>query len=299
MKKQQLNIFYTLDENFVIPFTVSMISLIENNKDIDLNIRVIHSLKNDKVLKEINEYVFNRYGFQLNLQYFSTDQFGKLPTSSFISKASYTRLLISDIVPENIFSGLYLDCDTVVTGSIRELADPGLFMDNEYCLLAAEDLNGKENVERFAELGVKTQFYFNTGVLMINIERWRIENAGEKLLQTAFKYLDKLKWHDQDILNIYFAGKSGVLNRKFNCITKKKIEKKPAIIHYSGASKPWHYIDNGPYKSEYKKYFKLTPFKDVKTEEIGAAKVYRKYLELFKSKIGVESFSDTFNSFFK
>ena len=36
----------------------------------------------------------------------------------------------------------------------------------------------------------------------------------------------------------------------------------PLIIHYSGPIKPWHIECKNPYKSEYLKYLKKTPWRD-------------------------------------
>ena len=37
---------------------------------------------------------------------------------------------------------------------------------------------------------------------------------------------------------------------------------KPVIIHFPAAIKPWHFMSINPYKKEYWKYLKMTPFRD-------------------------------------
>jgi lipopolysaccharide biosynthesis glycosyltransferase len=290
--KKSLNVFYVLDIRFLIPFTVSLTSLIENNKDINLSVYLIHNLKDSKLLERIILYFSEKFSIKLNLNFFSDTILKDLPTPEYISKAAYYRLFLADILPESVCSGLYIDCDTVVTGSLNGLIDK--YSVSDHFLLAVEDRYGNNDMERLNKMGVKTEFYFNSGVLLINLEKWRSENVTEMLMQVADKYINDLKWCDQDVLNIFFSGKCCRIEETYNTITDKKLPETPIIIHFSGASKPWHYINSGPYKSFYLKFLKMTPFKNEVFEQISAKKVLRKYLNKFKRSLQITSFAELF-----
>lgn len=44
-------------------------------------------------------------------------------------------------------------------------------------------------------------------------------------------------------------------------------KKHPIIIHYLGEERPWREGNHHPYKSDYYRYLRLTPWKDEKDEE--------------------------------
>ena len=99
-------------------------------------------------------------------------------------------------------------------------------------------------------LRMKSNMYFNAGVLFINYKKWLNSRIGPKLLLHSKEIiLDdiELKQHDQDILNSYFDGKFFELDKNYNYPIlerffkqdKKLIEDESFFIHYVGKEKPW------------------------------------------------------------
>jgi lipopolysaccharide biosynthesis glycosyltransferase len=64
-----------------------------------------------------------------------------------------------------------------------------------------------------------------------------------------------------------------------------KLPELPLIIHFSGSSKPWHYLNEHPYKSEYWKYLQLTDYKNIKFEKITPKKILKKFWRRFKNNL--------------
>ena len=281
-----LNVFFAVDENYLIHFTVTLTSLLENNKDLNISVYIIHDLEEMKRLNQVVTFLKSKYDVSINLIFVDNSIFDNFQITLYISKATYFRLLFADILPANVINGLYLDCDTVVTGSLKQLTNPNFTISQsnaeDNCILAVRDKNEKIEIERLSRLGINTNLYFNAGVMVINLKQWRLEKVSDKLIDIARKYKEHLIWWDQDVLNIFFKDKCGILDNTYNEFPTKLLSNTPIIIHYSGSSKPWHYFNNHPYKSMYWKYLLLTPFKNEKFEKVTFKKVIKKYMLSFK-----------------
>ena len=108
---------------------------------------------------------------------------------------------------------------------------------------------------------------------------------AEKMIAIGQKYGEQLVYLDQDIMNIFFKADKGELPDTYNKDAAVKHTELPIILHYLGNSKPWHYVDNSPNKHIYRKYLKMTPFKNLKSEGISLENFARKYVRLFRQKL--------------
>lgn len=271
-----LNIIFTIDEKFIQHFAVTLISLLENNKDLNLSLYVIHDIKDISPLKEVENFVKSKYGISFHLIYVDNTMFDHYRISAHYSKAVYYRLIITELVPDTIDTALFLDSDTVVTGSLRELARHR-FNEGEY-LLAVDDTEVSSHVARLNAMGFPVKRYFNAGVLLINMKAWRADQVSKKLIALANDYMDRLSWWDQDILNMHFYNVWQDMDPKFNAIhLRRRLPVLPVIIHYAGTSKPWLYAHTHPYKSVYWEYIKLTPYKNARYPDLNLKEFLRKY----------------------
>ena len=99
-----------------------------------------------------------------------------------ITLAAYYRLGIPEVLPKNIEKALYLDGDTIVEQDLKELWDTDI---SNYMLGAIEDVEGIDSRIRL-DLPDK---YFNSGVLLLNLNKLRETN----LLEDSLSYLEKNK----------------------------------------------------------------------------------------------------------
>lgn len=84
---------------------------------------------------------------------------------------------------------------------------------------------------------------FNSGVLLIDLRRWRGEQISRKLEAVAIQS----PWtQDQEILNVAFMGKWDVLSWKWNLMSMCLGFRWPQycldtarILHFTGVGKPW------------------------------------------------------------
>lgn len=201
------------------------------------NINIIFPIINKDILEEIEK---------------TTPHLGKWINVSFV-----LRLFAYRILPENIDKILYLDVDTVITASLKELEEKGL--DNNTALAAVKDLIRHDDYERLS-IDPQKHAYFNAGIMLLNLDYWRRHDIGKQCVELLMRNSAKYRFQDQDVLNIVCQGRAEYLHPRYNCMTfffarreflKARIReeefdrvqeasKSPAIVHFTWPSKPWH-----------------------------------------------------------
>ena len=188
--------------------------------------------------------------------------------------SAYARLFVQDNIKEDKI--IYLDCDTIIESNLTNLWNTEL---KENWIAGVQDsLPGylKKAVEMRLE-----EKYINSGVLVINLRKWRENNFKNKVVQYLEKHNNNVIHHDQGIINGLCKGKILYLEPKFNLMPEmimmserqiKKLYKmpnfyseqqlessriNPVIIHYicKFYNRPWFKECTHPYKSEFLKYY--------------------------------------------
>jgi len=153
----------------------------------------------------------------------------------------YFRLLIPYIFKE-ASRVLYLDADTLVLEDLWSLWTLDL---EENTVGAVPDYLPcmKEGVANWQELKLDPQApYFNSGVLLIDLLRWKEGNISPLVLSLCRKYPEYLvaqsKWpqHDQYGLNIALYQKWKPLDRSWNYGTDLPFSK-AGVLHFIGNGK--------------------------------------------------------------
>lgn len=161
------------------------------------------------------------------------------------SRMIYARFLIPAIFPEDTPRVLYLDVDIVVMDALAPLWDTPL---NGAILGAVTD----GGVDPLLKRGLLTERrvarvrdYFNAGMLLIDLPRWRCEQVSER----ARAYLERNPdtfYHDQDALNATCENRWHPLPRRWNFqpqpdqrIDSLDAADRPAVVHFVSTPKPW------------------------------------------------------------
>lgn len=277
-----MNILYSTDENYVRHCATSINSLLDNNKEfVEINIYIIVNNVSENSKKKINDIVkkYNRRVEFLNLESFCQN-FDK---NNEYSMSYYARLFISNL-STNVEKILYIDCDTVINGSLEELMNIDI---SEYYLGAVQDSIQSQKM-KFIEKD-KEYRYINSGVLLINLKKFRDDNIEEKFLKFIEKYCGNVPHHDQGILNGVCGDKILYLKPKYNLMPEmiymnsKQIKRlyglkyyyddkelqeareSPIIIHFltKWYNRPWYKKCTHPMKDLYIKYLNLSGFDNV------------------------------------
>lgn len=185
--------------------------------------------------------------------------FDHLPITGHINKAMYLRLAIPDTLPAHVEKAIYLDSDIVVTENIAKLwsTDIGQF--------AVGAVHDEFASYRCRSLSLPEGQYFNSGVMLMNLSRWRTESIGAKVLAYVAGRGRTLHFPDQDALNAVLAHDWLELPSTWNADMKYwTSEKPPAIIHYTDVCKPWSRECRHRFKGEYYRYLRLTEWRSFK-----------------------------------
>ena len=258
---EKINIVFSSDNNYAQYLGVTICSIFENSKNKDkIDIYVLDGgiLKENKDKLKIIESMYN---FDITYIKINTLLFENFYISKYLTQATYYRIMIPDLLP-NLKKVLYLDCDIIVKGDISELYNTNI---DNYFFAAVEDEGFISTF--FSKLEIaKNEKYFNAGVMLMNLEKWRETNINKIIINFINEKKDQLESHDQDAINSILYGKWLNLPSKYNT-TNIMLDTHQTddilIIHYTG-QKPWNYLCLNPLKNEYFNYLNKIPWNEPK-----------------------------------
>lgn len=268
--KQIVPIMHCFDDNYVIPASVSFLSMLENaNPRYFYKLYVLHTDISEKNQNTLNSIVskFNNADLQfIDMNNKFNDEFDVMKTKAHYSKEILYKLLAPTIFPqyEQI---IITDVDVVFCGDIAEIYDEGQF--DEYIAGIAYH-NVLENFMRntyeaqFSSEEIR-KLLIGAGLLCVNLKKMREDGMEAKCVAYLEQNLHRLKQPEQDVLNLVCYPKIKLLPERFmvctylydmienneffgNEITLGKQDKvwiKEALskviqLHYAGAQKPWN-----------------------------------------------------------
>lgn len=244
-----LNFLYCLDSNYNKQFLTSLQSLLDNLSE-KVNCFVIH--KDSGSLEDlINEIDFKHEKINKFQVYNYVEKINNFPNlgNNHVSEATYFRFFLDNYLEETIDNIVYLDCDIICFNNpekiLKELIKK--LVKSDYIIGAStEYINTNKLSEVFNRLELKNHLYFNAGVMLIDLQKWKMANVQRSLIEIMNKKYERIVFWDQDIMNCYFDGqyleisrylnfKDYELNTKGNIIDQRSI----IFLHYAGSKKPW------------------------------------------------------------
>lgn len=241
-----------------------------------------------------------------------------LSISHHISHSAYLRLMADQLLPSWIDKVIYLDSDLLVLDDLCKLWQ--LELGDHYCLAAVdiscpfvdaptfvksqvdrEDtttndepspasvpyVNALTPIPNWRELGIDgADHYFNSGVMVLNLKRWRAENISARLFECLRTNRAHVWCWDQYALNVVFAGQWGKLPARWNQGTHVyeypdenqapiapsqfvQMRDDPAILHYTTEWKPWNFRPFHPARERYFQHLDQTAFAQWRPEDPG------------------------------
>jgi lipopolysaccharide biosynthesis glycosyltransferase len=199
-----------------------------------------------------------------------------LPTIDRFGSVVWLRFLLPELLPATR-RVLYLDADTLVVGPLDDLWSSDL---GGLPLGAVANVVEPGLHDHIADLGIDDPTrYFNSGVLLLDLERWSAENTSAQLIAVASERGPSLLWPDQDALNLVFADRWAPLHPRWNAQNSLWLWRSwaidvfgeevvddatgnPHILHFEGPtmSKPWHYLSPHPWRETYRQLLRATPW---------------------------------------
>lgn len=281
-----MNILFSSDDNYARHMGVAILSILQHNLDVErIHFYVVNNHISPSNIKKLESIIedFNN----AELMFIPFEHFEKrlhLNLAWPISLSSYARLFIGEILPEEVERVLYLDCDIIVNGSLLELYNTDL---NAKCLGAIQDTIPSKTK---ASVGLHSrQPYFNAGVILIDVVRWKQLSVGERCLNYIESHQGRVVHHDQGVMNAVLKDLWLRLPLRYNVMTihymmsQSKIKKyykdeamfysaeetysaikNPIILHFtpSFTTRPWETNCSHPMKYLYNHLLNMTQWKD-------------------------------------
>jgi len=211
------NILYCSDNNYAPYLGISIMSVLESNKDAE---KIVFYVVSDNIseenLKRLEKQI-SLYGENRSLVLIDGNAWIKrlqdlklMPYRGGLT--TNLRLYFREYIGEDVERLLYLDCDTLVCESLE-----GLFstpMGDAAGAVVLESLVDKEykNIIGFEP----KDFYFNAGMVLFDVKNWIKHGCDE----TLYKYMNNPEYHypnnDQDFLNLLLKEHHVILSPKYN-----------------------------------------------------------------------------------
>ncbi|MCE5255216.1 MAG: glycosyltransferase family 8 protein [Spirochaetaceae bacterium] len=264
-----MNILVTLNSAYLRPVLVMLKSMFMNSQGEMFSIYLMHSSLKQQEIDEINDFV-TKHGHILHVITVDDECFKEAPVVMHYSREMYYRLLAYKFLPKEVGKILYLDPDILVINNLHRLYDTDI---SDYLFAASYHrrmLSKEFNKVRLNAYDM--QEYYNSGVLLMNVDRQRSEMDERKIFDFIARYKNRLVLPDQDVLNSLYSDSIRELNEvQFNLDTRfyrynklisnggidmDYIFHNTCILHFCGKRKPWHKNYMGVFHSLYKYYEK-------------------------------------------
>lgn len=256
-------IFFSCDENYV-PFLAVTINSIEQNMDPNTNydIYVLAPTIGEKfkLIKEMEKP-------NVHIEFISMNERVKEYAKEFddvrdyYTQAIFYRLFIAELFP-NLTKSIYIDCDIVLLTDIKKLYD--IDLEGKVLGVIVDDVvNNNLDFQKYVveAIGAHKDKYFNSGVLLMDLVKYREEEILEKFLYLLKKYNFKSVAPDQDYLNYLCRDLVKYLPISWNRMpVDDDYDGEINLIHYNMFMKPWRYDIR--YDEHFWKYAEGTKFLD-------------------------------------
>lgn len=265
-----MNLIFTFDEGYFGPFKVLLHSVFLNNPDEVIHLYFLHNGMNKEHLIELEDVVkgYPYHFHPINCKHFFAEN-SDITINRYYTIEMYLWLFAPYVLPNHVDRALYIDPDIINLNPIERFYN----IDFEDNLFVAMDYEVKTKIIQpinNLRLGTRdAEYYFNTGVVLMNIEKLRKERNPEEIVAAVVKNKAVLILPDQDIFNYLYTDEVKSSNWEyFNCdprlyqifkilkpetYNKKWVEEQVVFIHYSGKHKPW--LEKKKYKNDLGYYY--------------------------------------------
>ncbi len=289
MSKQVLDVLYQCDDNYATLTGVSMVSLLENNKDLEeIHIHLLDDGIHEANRAKLREAVAS-YGRKLTIV--DTGQIRQRLIDLKVEpyKNTYTtyyKILAIRQLETDSDRILYLDGDTIINGSLQPLLDIDL---GETVMGAAYEciLNDYKEI-----IGMRpNDTYYNCGVMLINRRVWIEQDCDTQILEHFLNVRSRYFIVDQDVINVLFHNNVTLIDPSYNfnagfyiygvhpsyriynltenfyfpeSIIEHTLNNGPIINHCMGGftGRPWEANNIHPQGAAYDRYLHISPWKN-------------------------------------
>lgn len=267
-----MNLLFTLDENYAGPLITMLGSIFATNKGTSFDIYILHAGLLSGTLDRIRKHC-ERHGSTMMPVLVEKERFANAPVVGHYTTAMYYRLLAYALLPRSVQKILYMDPDILVLNRLDALYETDV-SDHLFAAACHEDPVGVSDVVNKIRLEqFQSEGYFNTGVMLMNLERQRGYIREDELFAYVENHRNELLLPDQDVLNALYGDKIlRIDDTLYNYDVRwaeihhmvsggeKDLDwvmQNTVILHFCGKNKPWHKRYMGYFAALYKHYMNL------------------------------------------
>ncbi|MEM8872783.1 MAG: glycosyltransferase family 8 protein [Planctomycetota bacterium] len=243
-----VDILFCADETMAMPLGVALYSVAKH-----VTAREVRFYVGSVGLSDDSRARIRRVARPFELEIIDLESGSLLPRNLAVterfSRAAYARLVVGELFPDKD-RVLYLDSDLVCFEDPASLFDTEL---NGHAVGAVRDefmpRVGSDNCVGYAvdELDDPDAAAFNSGVMLIDLDRWRSQEVSRRALDFIERHGDRLNWADQDALNVVLNGRWHEFDGRWNQQVSGRWSQpggqvrmnRDGISHFVGANKPW------------------------------------------------------------
>ena len=262
-----INVLVTLDAGYLPPLKVMLWSLHANNLQQRFHIWLVHERLTAAQIEEVRQLTTG-LGWELTALPVKIDLTDQPALIKRYPPAMYFRLLCGQVLPADVHRVIYLDPDIIVINDVTPLWQ----LDLRGKMLAAAAHRGVtklvDSVNQL-RLGTNTS-YFNSGVLVIDVDQAREKIRLADITEAIESYHDYLILPDQDILNFLYGDAILEIDEEvWNYDTRKYlvyqtrnlnqhdihwVMQRTVLLHYCGTPKPWEANSDSKFTSLFLNY---------------------------------------------
>lgn len=283
-----MNVMYASDDNYAEIMGVSILSLLQSNRDVqEIQIFIIEDAISSENKSRLTNMIheLGREVVFIQKPDIRNELGVKLKTLRW-SDSAFSRLFLKELFAPypDVHKLLYLDCDTLVVADLRDLWNMDV---SPY--LGAACLECMSNLHKRIIGAKKTDNYINTGMLLLNVDRWIKEDVQQQASDFLKKYKGKAEYVDQGVINGTVSNRFLLVNPRYNLTalaydftygemqiyrkpqfgySKSEWDKaisRPAVIHFTTSFlsvRPWYEGSHHPYAASWKQIHDRTPWAD-------------------------------------
>ena len=240
-------VFFASDRNYVPYLTVAIKSLIDRtSENNEYRIYILTNDVTEEDIKEIRSYEKENAKVEIvdvneKIEVIKN----KVALRDYYSVSIYFRLFIPSLFPE-YDKAIYLDSDIVLNRDIADLYNVDIGNNFVGAILDETVFTNKDFIYYVREaLDVTEKQYFNSGVLIMNLKKFRDHEIEEDFYSWVNNYSTKFGSvaPDQDYLNCICKNKVKYLPLGWNKMPLGSTleDKDLFLIHYNMFFKPWKY----------------------------------------------------------